>query len=116
RRRIAELREGVPAFFKAAQLKICRGVKWHNCYIQLMKAGNKLWIFSVLGAGVVFAARALTADDSTGPYHGIVDRNVFNLKPPTQVTKPEEPRIPPPKITLTGIFTILGGKRAGFKV
>jgi hypothetical protein len=61
-------------------------------------------------------ASALTTDATSKPYQGIVDRNVFGLKPappppdPTEVNKP-----PPVKITLTGITTILGNKRVLMK-
>jgi len=50
--------------------------------------------------------------DSANPYQGIVDRNVFGLKPPPAPPRPEDNKPPPPKITLTGITTILGNKRA----
>lgn len=53
---------------------------------------------------------------SEGPYHRIIERNAFSLKP---APKPEDfkpPAEPPPKITLTGITTILGSKQALMKV
>src|SRR6188472_2241935 len=50
--------------------------------------------------------------DSGNPYQGIVDRNVFGLKPPPPPGKPEEKKVDLPPITLTGITTILGNKRA----
>jgi hypothetical protein len=48
------------------------------------------------------------------PYGGIVDRNVFGLKPPvtTSAADAEANKLPPPKITLAGIATILGKKQA----
>jgi hypothetical protein len=53
---------------------------------------------------------------TSNPYTGIVDRNVFSLKPPTPVeTAPKEEPKPPVKLTLTGITTILGNKRALLK-
>src|SRR5438132_7320077 len=45
------------------------------------------------------------------PYQGIVDRNVFGLKPPPPPPAPPEPPKPPVNITLTGITTVLGKKR-----
>ncbi len=58
-------------------------------------------------------AKAIVADSSANPYQGIVDRNVFGLKPPTPVSKgPDTEHPPPPKITLTGITTIFHDKRA----
>ena len=56
------------------------------------------------------------AETEGGPYHGIVERNVFNLKPPPPAVPPEPPPAPPPKIVLTGITTILDSKMALFKV
>jgi hypothetical protein len=58
----------------------------------------------------------LSADASHNPYAAIAERNVFNLRPPPSATPPEPPPPPVPKITLTGITTILGDKRALFKV
>src|SRR6516162_8606332 len=52
------------------------------------------------------------------PYQAIVDRNVFSLKPPPPppVNNPDANKPPPPPITLTGITTILGSKRAFMSV
>jgi len=61
-------------------------------------------------------ARALIADVPGNPYQGIVERNVFNLKPLPPAGPAEPPPAPVPKITLTGITTILGNKRALMKV
>src|SRR5437879_4054929 len=58
-------------------------------------------------------AKAIVADTSANPYQGIVDRNVFGLKPPPPPNKgPATDTPPPPKITLTGITTIFHDKRA----
>jgi hypothetical protein len=69
-------------------------------------------ILSLLSA-IALPAYAVT---SGSPYTGIVDRNVFGLKPPTPVAPPTAPEPPPGNITLTGITTILGNKRALLKV
>jgi len=58
-------------------------------------------------------AYAISADN---PYQNIVDRNVFGLKSPPPPPDPELNKPAPPKITPTGITTILGNKRALFKV
>jgi hypothetical protein len=58
----------------------------------------------------------LSADVADNPYQGIVDRNLFNLKPPPRPEDSLPPPEPPPKITLTGFTTILGDKRVLFKV
>jgi hypothetical protein len=71
----------------------------------------------VLGSVALAAGTpALVGDARGNPYQGIVDRNVFNLKP---LPRPEDnlpPPEAPPKITLTGFTTILGDKRVLFKV
>src|SRR5260221_5235276 len=66
----------------------------------------------VLSALLLCAGANAVAADSANPYQGIVDRNVFGLKPPPAPARPEDNKPPPPKITLTGITTILGNKRA----
>jgi hypothetical protein len=82
-----------------------------------MICGGKTWAFKtwalvcgslVLSAGV----RAVTPDLGGNPYRGIVERNVFSLKDPPPPPKLAPPAAPPVKITLTGITTILGNKRA----
>ncbi|HYG21977.1 MAG TPA: hypothetical protein VEH04_04280 [Verrucomicrobiae bacterium] len=66
---------------------------------------------------LVVCALSLGARTSAAnPYAGIMDRNVFSLKPKVEqpLTPPEPPK-PPVKLTLTGITTILGNKRALLK-
>src|ERR1041384_5175236 len=80
-----------------------------------MKHGEKTLLCVAAGVTLCTAAAAITADGSM-PYQGIVERNLFALKPPPppptvdDTTKPQ-----PSKITLTGITTILGNKRALMK-
>ena len=64
-------------------------------------------------ASLVLVARsqATSADTPGNPYQAIVERNVFGLKPPPAPAETEPAKPPPPKITLTGIFT-MGGKHA----
>lgn len=52
--------------------------------------------------------------EAGSPYQGIPERNVFGLRPPAPppVVNPEANKPPPPKLTLTGITTIMGNKRA----
>lgn len=57
------------------------------------------------------AAGAVAPELASTPYQGIVDRNVFALKPPPPPEPVETPKTPPPKITLTGIATLLGNKQ-----
>jgi hypothetical protein len=79
-----------------------------------MKQGQKALI-CVLGSFVLCTgANAISAGNPT-PYQGIVDRNVFGLKPPPPAPDPEAQKPPPPNITLTGITTILGRKQALMK-
>ena len=66
----------------------------------------------LLGTG----SPVLLAEVAGNPYQGIVDRNLFNLRPPTRPEDNLPPAQPPPQITLTGITTILGNKRVLMKV
>ena len=65
--------------------------------------------------GVLLSASAMVVtslDAAENPYSAIVERNVFNLHPPPPPINPADliKKTPPPKITLTGITTILGKK------
>lgn len=77
-----------------------------------MKRGGKIEICVLIGVLLGAASKAAVADTTSRPYDGIVERNVFNLHPPAPVVNPADliPKTPPPKITLTGITTILGRK------
>ena len=68
-------------------------------------------------SSLVLCARANTiaAGSQDFPYNDITNRNVFNLKAPPPPVDPKSLEPPPPKITLTGITTILGNKRALMK-
>jgi hypothetical protein len=78
-----------------------------------MMCGGKTLILCLLGS-LVAGPRALglVADTSGNPYRGIMERNIFGLKPPPPPPSPEETKAPPPNIKLTGITTILGRKQA----
>jgi hypothetical protein len=68
---------------------------------------------SSLLLGVSF--RAVAADSQEFPFQAIVDRNVFNVHPPPPPPPPDTTKLRA-KITLTGILTIFGDKRAVMKV
>src|SRR4030095_16478657 len=57
--------------------------------------------------------QALPADN---PYQGISTRNVFALKPFPQLPEEKPPQTPPATVVHTGIFTILGDRRALLKI
>jgi hypothetical protein len=57
-----------------------------------------------------------TPDSASNPYQGIVDRNVFGLRPPPPPPSNEPIKPPPPAVSLTGISTILGRKLAFMSV
>jgi hypothetical protein len=94
------------------------------CYIAAMIRGVRIAV--CVAGGIALTAGAQVSPGNAGPgphgnvgqgpYHGIVERNVFNLKPPPPAVPPEPPPAAPPKIILTGITTILGNKRALMKV
>lgn len=81
-----------------------------------MKHGEKMLLCTLATLALCTAANAVTSDSSGTPYQGIVERNVFGLKAPPPPPDPEANKPPPPKILLQGITTILGNKRALFKV
>jgi hypothetical protein len=66
------------------------------------------------------SAPGFAASIARNPYQEIVERNVFALKPPPAPMSAEDAananRPPLPPIKLTGITTILGGKRAFLNV
>jgi hypothetical protein len=82
-----------------------------NVYINgvrsVLKNIGAIGIVAALGVG----AHAV-ADVSVRHYNDIPDRNVFGLKPPPSQPPATNPPAQLPKITLTGITTILGNKRA----
>ena len=80
-----------------------------------MKHGEKMLLCTVVGLALCTAASAVTSDSPASPYQGIVERNVFGLKPPPPPPDPEANKPPPPKIVLQGITTFGGIKRALLK-
>ena len=68
---------------------------------------GKTILFAAMG--LTMAAEATTTDGQGSPYHAIVEGNVFRLSAPViTVVAPTTKPIALPKITLTGITTILG--------
>jgi hypothetical protein len=80
-----------------------------------MKHGEKMLSCTLAGLALCIAANAATSESSGSPYSGIVERNVFGLKPPPPPPDPAANKPPPPKIFLQGITTFGGIKRALFK-
>ncbi len=83
----------------------------------MIRCGKTLAL--ALGA-VAFAngTLALTSDSPGGAYHGIVERNVFDVHAAAPAP-PRDPALdlpPPPTIKLQGITDILGRKQVLFKV
>jgi hypothetical protein len=80
---------------------------------------KRLGLFALLCGFVncgLCSDRAMTkAAAATHPYRSIVERNVFGLRPVHGIHT-EVPAAPLPKVTLTGITTILRGKRALFRI
>jgi hypothetical protein len=63
------------------------------------------------------AANTLRAASSQNPYGGIVQRNVFDVKPPAPIPLVEAPPTPQmPDIWLNGLTDILGKKQVMMKV
>ena len=81
-----------------------------------MKRGERLFTCALAGLALCGAAHAVADGTSGSPYQGIVERNVFGLKPAPPPPGPEANKPPPPKIFLTGITSILGRKLALMKL
>jgi hypothetical protein len=79
-----------------------------------MKRGGKLEICALAVVLLSTGAKGVIADKADQPYQGIVERNVFNLHAPPPPINPADliKHEPPPKVTFTGITTILGRKLA----
>ena len=81
-----------------------------------MRTVPRFWVCTLAAAVLAADGRAIVPDNASEQYQAIKERNVFGLRPPP--TQPPPSNAPPqlPKITLTGITTILGNKRALMKV
>jgi len=77
-----------------------------------MKFGGKVTVLALSGVLLNPGVHAAAAEAGNGPYHSIVDRNVFNIHPAPPPPSPESliKKEPLPKIVLNGITTILGTK------
>src|ERR1035437_7347526 len=91
------------------------GVSISRHYSVIMKHGEKMLSCTLAGLALCIAANAAISESSGSPYLGIVERNVFGLKPPPPPPDPAANKPPPPKIFLQGITTFGGIKRALFK-
>jgi hypothetical protein len=80
-----------------------------------MKRGGRDLVLLACGMVLGVGATASAVDASQNPYQAVVERNVFGLKPPPPPPDPESIKPPLPKITLTGIITVGGTKRALMK-
>jgi hypothetical protein len=78
-----------------------------------MKRGGKAEFCVLMGVLLSTSAMAVTSAGAENPYNAIIERNVFNLHAPPPPINPADliKETPPPKITLTGITTILGQKK-----
>jgi hypothetical protein len=86
-----------------------------NEYIWLVMRGGTILLCAV-GAWVLCpAVNGASRDATASPYQGIVERNVFGLKPPPPPPDPAANKPPPPRIFLQGITTFGGVKRALLK-
>jgi len=80
-----------------------------------IRKGTTIWCV-VACVGFCALAKGAGSIGSKNPYHLIVKRNVFGLRPPPPIKVAQPPPPEVPKVTLTGITTILKGKRALLKV
>jgi hypothetical protein len=80
-----------------------------------MMHGGKTLLYVIGASAFWLVANGVARDAAGSPYQGIVERNVFGLKPPPPPPNPEANRPPPPRIFLQGITTFGGVKRALLK-
>jgi hypothetical protein len=81
-----------------------------------MKHSGKMAICLAGGLVLQTGARAVIADSPGNPYSGIVDRNVFALKPkPLPPIVDTTPPVSPQKIVLQGIVNAWGKKQVFWK-
>jgi hypothetical protein len=84
-------------------------------YIKNMMHAGKTLVCLMGVWAVCRMANGAAAQSATSPYQGIVERNIFGLKPPPPPPDPEANKPPPPKIILQGFTTFGGAKRALLK-
>lgn len=81
-----------------------------------MKHAKKTVLCALTSLALCAESLPTWAASSDTPYQAIVDRNVFGLKPPPPpAPDPASVKPPAPKLTLLGITTLLGKKRALLK-
>ncbi|MEY2428736.1 MAG: hypothetical protein QOJ40_1621 [Verrucomicrobiota bacterium] len=106
---------GGPA--KTSQPKHPSGVCLVGDYISKMRGRGNIcnWALAGLTLCACAATRAVTPDSPPNQYKSITNRNLFALNPAPPPAKVEPPAPVLPKITLTGITTILGRNLAIMK-
>jgi hypothetical protein len=95
-----------------AQQKHRMGVKPHDVYIMHLRYNLKILVCIALGIALGAKVDATMPQASSDRYQIISERNAFGLRPPAEPLAVNSSPVPLPKITLTGITTILGDKRA----
>jgi hypothetical protein len=82
-----------------------------------MKHGKKAGCWVIVSLLLCAEGGLVWATSAENPYTGIVERNVFGLKPPSAPpVDPSSIKPPPPKVILNGITTIFGVKKALLKL
>jgi hypothetical protein len=80
-----------------------------------MRTSGKVALGVASVIGVTLSAAAINTDGQLNPYTAIVDRNVFNLRPPPPPQTNVVDTTPASKITLLGIVCGPGPKQVMFK-
>jgi len=103
--------------YSRAQPMVGFGVSSADVYIEnVVRCNLKMLVAISLGMLGATATLAIVPDQTKDQYQTIPERNVFGLRPPQAQAPPANASAPLPKITLTGITTILDSKRALMKV
>jgi hypothetical protein len=88
-----------------------------SLYAATMKHGKKAGCWIIVSLLLCAEGGLVWATSAENPYTGIVERNVFGLKPPSAPpVDPSSIKPPPPKVILNGISTIFGTKKAILKM
>lgn len=97
-------------------LNATKGWRWcWKVYSAHMRRRAIVTIGLVTGMFLGTEAHALPSETASNPYQSLIDRNVFDLKPPPSL-EPVTYVPPPVKIQLVGIASLFGTKKAILKV
>jgi len=81
-------------------------------FVPVMKRNTQMVVCSLMGAALSFGGCTSGSNSPRVGNHGIADRDQLSLKAPAVSAVPLPPATPRPKVSLSGITTIMGKKMA----